>query len=146
MRPVGAPVWLPLQSATVRSRPYRDPPHFRVVPACLHGDEPAVLDQNFGRFDRTLPITDGVGAIYTDIPRADGGLGPVVLQPVEQPPRRQGGRQRCWLLRRPPLELNRSKMSLATAVILWFVYRNCRNHILWMLVSISSALISIDLL
>ena len=54
-----------------------------VVPARLDGDEPAVFDQNFGRVDRALPVPDGVGAVDTDIARADGRFGPV-LEPIEQ--------------------------------------------------------------
>ena len=87
----------------VSVRPYRDPPHFRVPPARFHGDEPAAPDQNFGHFDRALPISDGVGSKALNISRADGGLGPVVLKPAEQPPCRQGGRRGRWLLLRPPV-------------------------------------------
>src|SRR5262249_15868625 len=58
-------------------------PSTHVVPARLKGEEPAVFDQNFSRVDRALPGPDGVGAVDTDIARADGGLGPV-LEPVEQ--------------------------------------------------------------
>src|SRR5262249_61353333 len=58
-------------------------PSTYVVPALIDGAEPAVFDQNFGRVDRALPVPDGVGAVDTDITRADGGFGPV-LEPIEQ--------------------------------------------------------------
>src|SRR5262249_24430817 len=58
-------------------------PFMHVVPARLDRDEPAVFDQNFGRVDRALPVPDGVGAVDTDIARADGRFGPV-LEPIEQ--------------------------------------------------------------
>ena len=80
---VGTPVQLPLRLATLSSIPYRDPPPFGVTPVRLHGDEPAVPFQNFGRFDRAIPIPDDVRAVDADIPHADDGLGPVVLEPVE---------------------------------------------------------------
>ena len=102
MRPVGHRPAARLRSATTRSRSNRDLPPFRVISARLHGDEPAMADQGFGRFDRTLPIPDGARPVLANIPRTNGGLGPVVLQPVEQPPRRQGSRLGSWLLLRPP--------------------------------------------
>ena len=54
-----------------------------VVPARLNGDESPLLGQDFGRVDRSLPIADGVGSVDTDISRADGGFGPVLLEEVE---------------------------------------------------------------
>ena len=54
-----------------------------VVPTRLDGDEPPLLGQDFGRVDRSLPIADGVGSVDTDISRADGGFGPVLLEEVE---------------------------------------------------------------
>ena len=41
-------------------------------------------NQNFGQVDRALPIPDGAGSEGIDSSRADGGLGPVVLEPVER--------------------------------------------------------------
>jgi hypothetical protein len=92
---------LPLRFATIRSRLYRDPPHFRVVPRPPHGNEPAVPFQNGGQFERALFISGGAGSELVEGSGADGGLGPLVLQPVEQPPRRQGDRLWRWLLRSP---------------------------------------------
>ena len=77
VRPVAATV------ATVWSRFYRDSPLFHVMPACLHRDEPATPDQSFGRFERTLPIPDGVRPEALNISRADDGLFPVILKPAE---------------------------------------------------------------
>ena len=73
-------------SDSLSDRPDRDLPPFSVVPVCLERDEPSALFQNFGRFERALPIIpEGTGAVAINIARANGGLGPGVLQPVEQP-------------------------------------------------------------
>ena len=67
-------------------RPDRDLPLFSVVPVCLEPDEPSALFQDFGRFERALPIIpDETWAVAINIARANGGFGPGVLQPVEQP-------------------------------------------------------------
>jgi hypothetical protein len=50
----------------------------------FHGYKPAPADQDFGRFERGLPILpDRAWTVTVDIARANGGLIPVVLQPVE---------------------------------------------------------------
>ena len=67
------------------SRPDRDLPPFPVVPVCLERNEPSALFQNFGCFERALPvIPEGAGSVAINIARANGRLVPVVLQPVEQ--------------------------------------------------------------
>jgi hypothetical protein len=70
--------------ATVRSRPYRNPPPFRVMPVCFHGNEKAAPDQNFGRFQRALSIIpEGAWSKALNVSHADDGLLPAVLQPTE---------------------------------------------------------------
>ena len=58
-------------------------PYTPVAPMCLVGDEPAVFDQSFGRVECALPISDGFGAVDTDLACADGGFVPP-LEPIEQ--------------------------------------------------------------
>jgi len=60
----------------------------RVAPVRFVGNKPSFLDQNFGCVDRAFPVSDGVGAVDTDIARADSWLAPV-LKPIEQLLRRQ---------------------------------------------------------
>ena len=54
----------------------------RIVLARFERDEPAVYGQNFGRDDRFPSIPDGVGAVDTNVARADGGFAPA-LKPIE---------------------------------------------------------------
>jgi hypothetical protein len=43
-----------------------------VAPVRLEGNEPATIDQNFGRADGALSIADGLGAVDMDVARGDG--------------------------------------------------------------------------
>ena len=40
--------------------------------------------QRFGRVDCALFVSDGSGSVVRDIPSADGGLSPMLLEPVEE--------------------------------------------------------------
>ena len=51
-----------------------------IVPARFERDEPAVYGQNFGRDDRFPSIPDGVGAVDTNVARADGGFAPASVR------------------------------------------------------------------
>ena len=96
--------WFALQSL-ISDRPDRDLPPFPVMSVRLEWDEPAALDQNFGQFERALPILSDIGPVTINIARANGGFGPGVLEPVEQYSCLRGSWQRsrrgCRLLRWP---------------------------------------------
>jgi hypothetical protein len=92
-----------LVQSLISDRPDRDLPPFPVTSVCPEWDEPAALDQNFGQFERALPILSDIGPVTINIARANGGFGPSVLEPVEQYSYRRGswqrsrrGRWRLW--------------------------------------------------
>ena len=53
-----------------------DFPHTPVVSVCFVRDQPAGLDQKFGRVDCAFPISEGLGSVDVNVPSADGGFGP----------------------------------------------------------------------
>src|SRR4029077_1006535 len=61
-----------------------DLPLAPVAPMHLEGDEPSLLDEHLRRAQCRSPVPDGVGAIDANIPRRDGGLGPVFNEPIQQ--------------------------------------------------------------
>ena len=119
--------------STVLVRPDRDLPPFPVMPVCLERNEPAALFQNFGRFERALPVIPegawGRGDKYrarkwwawfqsccsqSSSLNASGGVGKGV----------GGGVGSCG--GRPSFNL--SNMSLAAIVAVLFLRRNCCKH------------------
>ena len=61
-----------------------DLPHSSIVPVCWGGYEPSVPFQGFGSVDGALFVSDGSGSVVGDVSSADGVLGPVLHQPIEQ--------------------------------------------------------------
>src|SRR5262249_46810139 len=48
------------------------------------GDEPPLFDEDIRLAQGRFLVSDGVGSVDINFPRGDGGLGPVVYEPVQK--------------------------------------------------------------
>src|SRR6516162_1916828 len=55
-----------------------------VVLARFDGHEPSLFDEDLRQAQARFLVPDGVGSVGIDFPRCDGGLGPVINEPIQE--------------------------------------------------------------